>query len=77
MGCGFKEGPEEFYDKTKTVIHDVPKVQCSLQPQQTCKFVSKQVPQLSPVEECVCVPKEVCAKNSQETSCQEGVLWNS
>ena len=62
-GFGFKEGPEECFDKTKTVIQDVPKEQCSLQPHRTCKFVSKQVPQLSPVDECVEVPKEVCAKS--------------
>ena len=52
-GCGFKEGPEECFDKTKTVIQNVPKEQCSLQPQRTCK----QVPQLSPGEDCVDVPK--------------------
>ena len=62
-GCGFKEGPEECFDKTKTVIQEAPKEQCSLQPQRTCKFVTKQVPKLSPVEECVDVPKEVCAKS--------------
>ena len=62
-GCGFKEGPEVCFDKTKTVIQEAPKEQCSLQPQRTCKFVTKQVPQLSPVEECVEVPKEVCAKS--------------
>ena len=62
-GCGFKEGPEECFDKTKTFIQESPKEQCSLQPQRTCKFFTKQVPQLSPVEECVDVPKEFCAKS--------------
>ena len=58
-GCGFKEGPEECYDKTKTIIQDAPKEQCSLEPQRTCNFVTKLVPQLSPLKECVDVPKEV------------------
>merc|ERR1712050_424256 len=61
-GCGFKEGAEECYDKTQTVVQDAPKEQCSLEPQRTCKHVTKLVPKLTPTEECVDVPKEVCTR---------------
>merc|ERR1712200_15936 len=40
-GCGFKQGPEECYDKTQTVVQDAPKEQCTLEPQRTCKHVTK------------------------------------
>ena len=50
----------ECYDKVQTVVQDAPKEQCSLEPQRTCKHVTKLVPKLEPIEECVDVPKEVC-----------------
>merc|ERR1711892_861996 len=59
-GCGFKQGAEECFDKTQTVVPDAPKETCSLEPQRTCKHVTKLVPKLEPTEECVDVPKEVC-----------------
>jgi len=62
-GCGFTEGAEECYDKTQTVVQDAPKEQCSLEPQRTCKHVTKLVPKLEPKEECVDVPKEVCTRS--------------
>jgi len=62
-GCGFKQGSEECYDKTQTVVQDAPKEQCSLEPQRTCKHVTKLVPKLEPKEECVDVPKEVCTRS--------------
>jgi len=62
-GCGFKQGPEECYDKTQTVVQDAPKEECTLEPQRTCKHVTKLVPKLSPTEECVDVPKEVCTRS--------------
>merc|ERR1712107_786308 len=62
-GCGFKQGPEECYDKTQTVVQDAPKEQCALEPQRTCKHVTKLVPKLEPTEECVDVPKEVCTRS--------------
>merc|ERR1712033_117477 len=43
-GCGFKEGAEECYDKVQTVVQDAPKEQCNLEPQRTCKHVTKLVP---------------------------------
>merc|ERR1711948_222020 len=62
-GCGFKQGAEECYDKVQTVVGDSPKEQCSLEPQRTCKHVTKLVPKLTPTEECVDVPKEVCTRS--------------
>merc|ERR1712189_48040 len=62
-GCGFKQGAEECYDKTQTVVQDSPKEECSLEPQRTCRHVTKLVPKLEPTEECVDVPKEVCTRS--------------
>jgi len=62
-GCGFKEGREECYDKTQTVVQDAPKEECNLEPQRTCRHVTKLVPKLEPKEECVDVPKEVCTRS--------------
>merc|ERR1712181_70863 len=62
-GCGFKQGAEECYDKVQTVVQDAPKEQCTLEPQRTCKHLTKLVPKLEPAEECVDVPKEVCTRS--------------
>merc|ERR1712241_590599 len=62
-GCGFRQGTEECYDKVQTVVQDAPKENCSLEPQRTCKHVTKLVPKLTPTEECVDVPKEVCTRS--------------
>merc|ERR1712055_947807 len=62
-GCGFKQGTEECYDKVQTVVQDAPKEQCTLEPQRTCRHVTKLVPKLEPTEECVDVPKEVCTRS--------------
>jgi len=61
-GCGFTQGPEECYDKVKTVVTDLPEEDCDLQPRRQCSHVTKLVPKLTPVEECVDVPKEICQK---------------
>jgi len=62
-GCKLEAGDEECYDKTQTIVQDAPKEQCSLEPQRTCKHVTKLVPKLEPKEECVDVPKEVCTRS--------------
>jgi len=62
-GCGFKQGPQECYDKVKTVVQDAPKEDCSLEPQRTCKFVTKLTPKLEPKLQCTDVPKEVCTRS--------------
>jgi len=62
-GCGYKEGPEECHDVTKTVISEKPEEECIIEPQKQCKHVTKLVPQLQEVEECVDVPKEICTRS--------------
>merc|ERR1712058_158516 len=42
---------------TTTDCSKWPKEQCTLEPQRTCKHVTKLVPKLEPTEECVDVPK--------------------
>jgi len=62
-GCGFKEGPEECHDETKTVVGEKPEEECIIEPQRQCRHVTKLVPQLQEVEECVDVPKEICTRS--------------
>lgn len=61
-GCGFREGVEECHDKVKTVVFDKPEEVCTLSPRQSCKLVTKLVPQLREVETCSDIPKEVCVR---------------
>ncbi|QQP50694.1 Uncharacterized protein FKW44_011798, partial [Caligus rogercresseyi] len=48
----------ECFDKKETIVQEVPEEQCNLEPQKSCKQVTKLVPNLKPVEECVDIPKE-------------------
>ena len=59
-GCSYEEGEEECHDKTIVSLVDVPEEVCDLNPQKTCRFVTKLVPRLSPKHECTIVPKETC-----------------
>jgi len=63
--CIPEPGPEECFDKKETVVIEVPEETCNLEPQKSCKFVTKLVPFLSPQEECVDIPKEVCSRSRQ------------
>ena len=62
-GCVFKEGPEECFERSQTVVGDKPEESCNLNPQTTCKHVTKLAPQLEEVEVCFDVPKEVCVRS--------------
>lgn len=62
-GCVPKPGPEQCFDKTETVVQEVPEENCNLEPQKSCKHVTKLVPLLKPQEECVDIPKEVCSRS--------------
>jgi len=62
-GCVLQPGPEECFDKKETVITEVPEETCNLEPQKSCKHVTKLVPLLKPAEECVDIPKEVCSRS--------------
>ena len=59
-GCTTQEGPEECHDKVITSLIDVPEEVCDLNPQKTCRFVTKLVPKLKPEHECTVIPKETC-----------------
>ena len=59
-GCVTEEGPEECHDKQIDSLVDVPEEVCDLNPQKTCRLVTKLVPSLDPKEECTTVPKETC-----------------
>merc|ERR1719341_2329897 len=50
-GYSFKEGAKECYNKVQIVVQDAPKEQCNLEPQRTCKHVTKLVPKLEPTKE--------------------------
>ena len=39
---------------------DVPEEICDLNPQKTCRLVTKLIPKLEPKEECTVVPQESC-----------------
>ena len=39
---------------------DVPEEICDLNPQKTCRLVTKLIPKLEPKEECTIVPQESC-----------------
>jgi len=64
-GCGFVQGEEECYDKVQTVVQDVPKEECNLEPERSCNYVTKLVPKLTPKLECADVPKEVCTRSQE------------
>ena len=59
----FASGPEECQERIQTVVGDNPEETCSLDPQTTCKHVTKLVPSLKEVEKCFDVPKEVCVRS--------------
>ena len=59
-GCTYEEGLEECHDKVITTVSDVPEEVCDLNPQKTCRFITKLVPKLKPTHECTTVPKETC-----------------
>lgn len=62
-GCVLTPGPEECFDKKETVVQEVPEETCNLEPQRSCRHVTKLVPLLKPNEECVDIPKEVCSRS--------------
>merc|ERR1712025_1567391 len=60
VGCTFEEGEEECHDKVIASLVDVPEEVCGLNPQKTCRFITKLVPKLKPEHQCTIVPKETC-----------------
>ena len=45
----------------------MPEETCNLEPQRSCKQVTKLVPLLKAGEECVDIPKEVCSRYQEQT----------
>lgn len=60
QGCVVEEGEEECHDKQIDTVVDIPEEICDLNPQKTCRFVTRLVPSLKPERECTIVPKETC-----------------
>merc|ERR1711976_404282 len=74
-GCTLEEGEEECHDKVIASLVDVPEEVCDLNPQKTCRYVTKLVPSLSPEHQCTIVPKETCVlKFSQPELVPEPLL---
>ena len=68
QGCVVEEGEEECHDKQIDSLVDIPEEVCDLNPQKTCRLVTRLVPSLKPKRECTIVPKETCnLKFSQPT----------
>merc|ERR1712086_644820 len=59
-GCTYEEGAEECHDKVIASLVDVPEEVCDLNPQKTCRFITKLVPKLKPQHQCTIVPREIC-----------------
>ena len=57
------QGPVECQEKVKTVVVDNPIEECDMEPLRTCKHITKLVPKLEPTQDCVDVPKEICARS--------------
>ena len=55
------QGPVKCQEKVKTVVVDNPIEECDMEPLRTCKHITKLVPKLEPTQDCVDVPKEICA----------------
>jgi len=60
QGCVTEEGAEECHNKEVDTLVDVPEETCDLNPQKTCRLVTKLVPSLKPKQECTTVPQETC-----------------
>ncbi|XP_059082330.1 paternally-expressed gene 3 protein-like [Tigriopus californicus] len=60
QGCRMEQGAPECHDKEIDVLIDVPEEVCDLNPQKTCRYVTKLVPRLKPEHECTVIPQEIC-----------------
>merc|ERR1711936_712216 len=59
-GCVSEELEEECHEKVIASVVDVPEEQCDLNPQKTCRYITRLVPKLSPQHQCTIVPRETC-----------------
>ena len=73
-GCVVEEGPEECHDKHITTMIDIPEEICDLNPQKTCRLMTKLVPKLTPKHECTIIPQEICNLKFTNPSLQKKPL---
>jgi predicted RNA binding protein with dsRBD fold (UPF0201 family) len=73
-GCGYRNGAVECHAKIKTIVVDNPEETCEIEPQRVCKHVTKLVPRLVAVQECVEVPKEICARSSNPYKIKKPII---
>jgi len=73
-GCGYRDGSVECHEKIKTIVVDNPQETCEIEPQRVCKHVTKLVPKLTAVQECVDVPKEICARSTNPTKVKKPII---
>ena len=60
-GCVYQEGPLECHDDVVASVVQVPEELCDINPRKICKVVSRLVPKLQAVPECVSIPRETCS----------------
>ena len=60
-GCVTSPGQEECHEKTVDTLVDVPEETCDLNPQKTCRLVTRLVPSLRPKLECTTFPQDNCS----------------
>ncbi|XP_040572677.1 uncharacterized protein [Lepeophtheirus salmonis] len=60
--CPTEPGPDVCISKEETFVVDQPQEECNLEPQKSCKLVTKLIPLLKAVENCIDIPKEVCVR---------------
>ena len=59
-GCVTVPGEEECHEKMVDTLVDVPEETCDLNPQKSCRLVTRLVPSLRPKLECTVVPQDNC-----------------
>ena len=59
-GCVTLPGEEECHEKMLDTLVDVPEETCDLNPQKSCRLVTRLVPSLRPKMECTVVPQDNC-----------------
>ena len=58
------------------MIASQPKEECDMEPQESCRFITKMVPHLRAREECVEVPQEVCGKSRAVVKKERPAIMN-
>ena len=74
QGCVIEEGEEERHDKQIDTLVNIPEEVCDLNPQKTCRLVTRLVPSLNPKMECTIVPKETCNLTFSEPKVEQKPL---